>query len=156
VTSRLPVSWGPRDRPLPPSAVVAVGPVAASLLRRLSEPGRTEGLQGVVAGSPADLVVLVGEDLPWVDGVVYLGRDPLADGVLVPTNRAPDAPIDLVARAARAAVAGRTGDGGSGDAGSRHGGGLIAVIPGVGLVPLGGARPVDAAFVRAALRSASG
>jgi MoxR-vWA-beta-propeller ternary system domain bpX5 len=53
------------------------------------------------AVSTSDVLVLLGEGqtLPWVDGVRYLGRDPLAPHLLLPTNRKPDVPVDLFERA---------------------------------------------------------
>jgi hypothetical protein len=49
------------------------------------------------AVSTSDVLVLLGEGqtLPWVDGVRYLGRDPLAPHLLLPTNRTPGVPVDL-------------------------------------------------------------
>jgi len=37
--------------------------------------------------------------LPWVDGAVYLGRDPEAPRLLVPATLTPDVPIALLERA---------------------------------------------------------
>jgi hypothetical protein len=53
------------------------------------------------AVSTSDVLVLLGDGqtLPWVDGVRYLGRDPLAPHLLLPTNREPDVPVDLFERA---------------------------------------------------------
>ena len=89
-------------------------------------------MRGVTVGS--DGLCLLGEDLPWADGVVYLGPDPHAPGVLFPTTRAPSEHPALVARALVA----------------RFGGpGPLAVVPSQRLVfPVGGATPVDADWIR--------
>jgi hypothetical protein len=59
-------------------------------------------LNGVVG---AELVVLLGpeEALPWVDGAGYLGLDPLAPALLLPTTLEPSVPADLFERALLAA-----------------------------------------------------
>jgi hypothetical protein len=44
------------------------------------------------------------ETLPWVDGAVYLGHDPEAPRLLVPTSVAPDLPYGMVERALFARV----------------------------------------------------
>src|SRR5262249_18847627 len=78
------LSWGPRAVPLAPCAVYAEGEAARALVRRLL--ARTDEelarLRGVAAAS---LVLILGEDLPWVDGARYLGADPLALALLLPT-----------------------------------------------------------------------
>jgi hypothetical protein len=46
------------------------------------------------------LAVLGEEDqLPWVDGGVYLGRDASSPSLLLPTNREPLVPLPLLERA---------------------------------------------------------
>ncbi len=35
-------------------------------------------------------------EVPWVDGLTWLGADPAAPGLWLPTNRAPTAPPGLV------------------------------------------------------------
>jgi hypothetical protein len=95
------VTWVVREPPLAPVAVAATGAAAsrlvAALLRRVS----LGGLAGVAGEG---VVVVIGEELPWAEGVVYLGRDPDAPGVLLPTRLRPGVPVDLFARAARAKV----------------------------------------------------
>ena len=39
------------------------------------------------------------EDLPWIDGIVYLGKDPGAPSLLLPTTLEPDVPPALLERA---------------------------------------------------------
>lgn len=84
------VGWRARAVPLDPLAVVGTGLVATALLEC------AEGLRGV---RTSDAVVLVGDDLPWVDGCRYLGRDPAAPGVYLPTELEPDVPVALFAAA---------------------------------------------------------
>ncbi|HKV06746.1 MAG TPA: hypothetical protein VJ725_01325, partial [Thermoanaerobaculia bacterium] len=56
---------------------------------------RLEGVAG------EDLLVLLGPaaDLPWADGTVYLGRDPEAPSLLLPTTREPSVPLPLLEQA---------------------------------------------------------
>jgi hypothetical protein len=90
------IEWRPREPPLLPCAVAAQGDAAIALARRAATSGRS--LSCVAANG---LIVLLGsaEDLPWVDGALYLGRDPNAPNLLLPTALAPTVPADLVERA---------------------------------------------------------
>ena len=124
-----PVAWSPRDLPLPALAVAGVGPVALALARRvLAAEDATLARWSGVAG-PGVLVLLGDtESLPWVEGVVYLGRDAAAPSLLLPCNLAPDVAPALLERALLARVAGAS---------------PLAVLPrGEWLVPVGAARPV--------------
>lgn len=98
----LAISWSTRDVPLTPVAVVARGDVAPRLIARLRAlpDDRLARLEGGATGS---VVIVAGapEDLPWVDGVTYLGREPGAAELLVPTTRRADAPAALVEAALR-------------------------------------------------------
>ena len=91
--SGVPVSWTDREPPLIPHAAAAVGEVARRLAQRLLEfePTMLRRLAGV-AGQTS--LIVMGEEtiLPWVDGVVYLGRDPLAPSLLLPTRIRPLVP----------------------------------------------------------------
>ena len=60
-------------------------------------------------GAPG-LLVILGEEtqLPWVDGVVYLGHDSGAPSLLFPTNLEPSVPAALLERSL-AAVHNHTG-----------------------------------------------
>jgi hypothetical protein len=123
-------SWSPRAQPLPALAVAGVGPVALALARRvLAEQDAALARWSGVAG-PGVLVLLGdSESLPWVDGVVYLGRDAAAPSLLLPCTLAPDVAPALLDRAlvTRARV-----------------GTPLAVLPRSGhLVPVGAARPVS-------------
>lgn len=79
-----------------------------SLARRLlRDPDSLSQYRGV--GAPGLLVVLGEEDqLPWVDGVVYLGRDSQSPSLLFPTNLEPSVPAALLERSL-AAVHNHTG-----------------------------------------------
>ncbi|MBZ5714481.1 hypothetical protein, partial [Nannocystis pusilla] len=102
MTAAIRITWSPRPIPLAPAAVAASGPVAARLADRLLTLAddvllRLRGVAG------RDLVVLTGEssDLPWLDGVDYLGRDPLAPGLYIPTTLEPAPAAALLERALR-------------------------------------------------------
>jgi hypothetical protein len=102
---RLPVRLLPREPPLAPCAVAARGEVAARLARRLLACPDGDPVWGALRGVGApDLLVLVGEAaaLPWVDGVVYLGRDDAAPSLLMPTTLAPEVDVGLFERALKA------------------------------------------------------
>jgi hypothetical protein len=97
---RLPIAFLPRAAPLAPLAVAAQGQAARALAERLlaEDDAALAALAGVSA--PDRLIVLGPEEaLPWVDGVVYLGRDPAAPSLLFPTALAPAAPPALFERA---------------------------------------------------------
>lgn len=134
----LPSAWRSRDSPLEPSAVVATGPVAARLaehlLRRTDDP--LARLRGV--GAPA-LLVLLGAlpDLPWVDGVVYLGRDPQAPSLLLPTTLEPRTHSALLERALLKSPA------------TRAAAPLAVLLEPPQLISLAGARPITHARLRA-------
>ncbi|RKH55144.1 bpX5 domain-containing protein [Corallococcus llansteffanensis] len=129
----LPVRWRPRAAPLEPVAVAGVGAVARALGQRalLADDATLAAWSG--AAGP-DVLVLLGAEasLPWVEGVVYLGRDPLAPALLLPCALEPEVAVSLLERALLA---------GQGDS-------PLAVLPASGqLVPVGAAQPV----VRASL-----
>jgi hypothetical protein len=102
VNAGLAVRWLARDEPLPARAVVGAGPsarrLAASLLAR--DDASLARLRGVAA---AEWIAVEGdaEDLPWADGVVYLGRDPEAPSLLVPTRARPSVPAAWLEQALR-------------------------------------------------------
>lgn len=91
------LGWVLRDTPLLPGAVAARGRVARRLAERLLQGGR-EDLQGVAG---ADWLFVVGADLPWVDGVHWLGLEPGVRGLWLPTTHAPDVPPQLLAQTVR-------------------------------------------------------
>ncbi|TNE85597.1 MAG: hypothetical protein EP330_25075 [Deltaproteobacteria bacterium] len=81
-----PSRWLVRDAPLAPLAAVATGEAAHRLARRLLAREDLRGLRVAVADH---LLLVRGEDLPWVDGIRYLGRDPQAPRLLLPTTHTP-------------------------------------------------------------------
>jgi hypothetical protein len=130
----IPVGFRARSEPLVPAAAAAAGAVARRLAARLLAHGddALAKLAGVARGGAEPVLVVLGEaaDLPWVDGVLYLGRDPRAPALLVPTLLEPDVPIELVARAVvrRASAVGPS---------------PFALLPDVpAIVPCGGALPI--------------
>ena len=94
------VRWSARERPLPIEGAIATGEAAARFARRLLalDDDALARLRGVA--SP-QLIALLGAsaDLPWTDGIVYLGRDEAAPQLYLPTTRATTLPPALIARA---------------------------------------------------------
>ena len=127
----LKIDWRLREPPLPPIAVCVQGDAALVMARHLLARSAEERdrLQGV---SGRNLLVLIGESaaLPWVDGALYLGRDPEAPALLLPTTQQPSIPLALLESALR-----------------RHAPGLnppLAVLPGQSLLlSLSAARLLD-------------
>lgn len=97
----VPLTWSRREPPLAASGVVGEGAAALRLARALllrddAGLGRLEGVAG------GDLLVVTGPraDLPWADGVIYVGRERADVSVWMPVHVAPSAPTDLLQRAA--------------------------------------------------------
>jgi hypothetical protein len=144
----IPVTWVPREPPLRPVGVAAWGPAGARLAERLRA-CTDEQLQSWTGVQGEGILLVLGEDLPWADGVLWLGRDPAAPGLLLPTAMRPTAggtatggrepsPADPGGRAA----AGEPGVELLARALARFGPSL-AVIPELRrVVPLLGARPI--------------
>ncbi|MFJ1708360.1 hypothetical protein [Kitasatospora sp. NPDC088346] len=78
--------WHRREPPLPADAVLAVGPAVPDLARATAERLAGGAALRAVADDRSLVVLGAGADLPWTDGVRYLGRD---GGVLVPTTFRP-------------------------------------------------------------------
>lgn len=94
------VAWRPRATPRAVSALVAEGPVADALRRRLLAlpDDALASLRGVA--DAAHVVVLgAAPQLPWIDGVLYLGRGPDAPTLTLPTALDPTVPPGLLERA---------------------------------------------------------
>jgi MoxR-vWA-beta-propeller ternary system protein len=140
--SSIPVTWQSRDHPLSAVAVTARGKAALALARRLLDLD-VESLACLrgVAGEGFIMVIGEEESLPWVDGVIYLGRDPRAPSLLVPTTLEPSVPPALLERA----LAGRFPNMSP----------LVVFADAPLVVPLGSARPVAAASVSEWLKSQS-
>jgi hypothetical protein len=92
----------PRPQSLAPCAVVGEGPVALRLAVRLADSAELHLLRVVVGEA---LLVCVGAEtsLPWCDGVTYLGSEPGAPGLLLPTTMQTTVAVQLVERALRSA-----------------------------------------------------
>ncbi|MBJ6764583.1 hypothetical protein JGU66_27765 [Myxococcaceae bacterium JPH2] len=129
--------WLPRPIPLKPIAVAGVGPVALALKRRVLEASDAQLARwSGVAGEGVLVLLGEAETLPWVDGALYLGRDPVAPSLLLPCAVRPDAPLPLWERAWVARMP--------------KGSTPLAVLPeGQRLVPVGPARVVHRATLEA-------
>jgi len=94
------IRWTPRDCPLLPVAVAGQGETSLRLARRLLQM-EDESLAQLEGVAGRKLIVVQGrlELLPWAHGVQYLGSDPAAPSLLVPTNYQPSLPPELLARA---------------------------------------------------------
>lgn len=84
--------------PLTPGGALASGDVARALVQRLVSGG------GAVRGVVAEDVLVVLGDVPWVDGLTWLGQDEAARGLWLPTWQAPTVPVGLVGRAVAGTV----------------------------------------------------
>jgi hypothetical protein len=97
------IAWRPIEPPLEPVAAVGRGVVGDRLAERASRRGDWRVIRY------AQWTLIAGDDLPWVDGVVYLGVLPGTKDVLVPVHRRPHLHADLVVNAVRSLTVGRTG-----------------------------------------------
>jgi len=99
-SNSLQITWHFRREPRVPVAVVASGETAKELAKKLLAFDHTKwrSWKGVAT---SDTIILLGEreSLPWVDGVSYLGSDEHAPHLLLPTNREPNVPSDLLQQA---------------------------------------------------------
>jgi hypothetical protein len=104
VTIQLPLpdgGEGMRWPPLEPEFVIARGAAARALARSLlATPSRLANLRGLVSG---DVLAITGNELPWVDGAEYFGRDGAASWLLVPTTLVQPVPTSWLERRYRAA-----------------------------------------------------
>lgn len=147
ITPDLSVHWFPRAQPLEPVAVAAAGDAARKLAERLWA-GTDERLDALSGVASPDWMVLLGDaaSLPWVDGVTYLGRDPGAPRLLLPTLLQPNVRPELLERAllrlARASTEGAGAGTGTGTCGTVAP--PLAVLPAQrAVIPLGSARTVS-------------
>lgn len=103
---RIQIDWAPRATPLTARAVVGSGAVARALGHRLTALDDA-ALGALVAVASAELLIVLGDaaELPWVDGVSYLGRDDAAPDLLLPTAVAPSVPPAVLEVAVRARIA---------------------------------------------------
>lgn len=93
------IKWQNRLDSLAPIALVAFDEAAVRLKKKLLsfDDEKLLSLQGVFG---KNLLFVTGEsdNLPWIDGLIYLGKDALAPSVLLPTNLRPNLPVDLFER----------------------------------------------------------
>ena len=88
--------------PLEPLFVIARGAAGRALARSLlANSSRLATLRGLISG---DVLALTGEDLPWVDGAEYFGRDGSASWLLVSTRATTSVPTSWLERRYRAAM----------------------------------------------------
>ena len=95
------IRWETAAPPLSPVAVAGRGSVGAQLAERAEASPHWESIRF------SEWCVVIGDELPWIDGVIYLGLLPGTTDVLIPVHRRPQLHPDLVARAAMA-IAGDT------------------------------------------------
>lgn len=88
------LAWHPRFQPLEPRGIWSRGADARCLALRLLERPLND-LRGCTSG---DQLVLLGppEQLGWVEGAVYLGLEPGAPLLYVPTLWAPSLPAEWI------------------------------------------------------------
>jgi hypothetical protein len=93
------IKWQNRFDSLAPVALVAFGTAAVRLKEKLLsfDDEKLNSLQGVF-GKDLLFAAGEGENLPWMDGLIYLGKDAQAPSILLPTNLRPALPIDLFER----------------------------------------------------------
>jgi hypothetical protein len=96
MTQLLEIKWQNRFDSLQPAALVVFGVSMIRLKDRLLllDDEKLSNLQGVFA---ENLLFITGEtdNLPWIDGGIYLGKDQNAPAIFLPTNLRPNMPIDL-------------------------------------------------------------
>lgn len=92
----LEIKWKNRFDSLQPLALIAFNESAIHLKEKLLsfDDERLFGLQGVFAENLL-FIAGVSENLPWIDGGIYLGKDENAPSIFLPTNLRPAMPIDL-------------------------------------------------------------
>jgi hypothetical protein len=96
----LPLHWSPREPPLPPAAALAVAD-AVPTLAAATLAGRLAG-RPLLAAADGDVLLVLGDDLPWAEPVTWLGWATPAHDLLLPTTTGPDVPVDLLSAVLRA------------------------------------------------------
>lgn len=94
--TRLVIQWRPLEPPRTPAAVLAEGAAVPLLAEATARRVRDGAFLRAATAEGLLLVVGDGPQLPWADGVTYLGEE---DGLLLPTLLAPDVPADLLRQA---------------------------------------------------------
>jgi hypothetical protein len=94
------IAFVPRENILEPVAVAGFGDAAVALAHRLLalDDDQLRELRGAAGDA---VLIALGQTaaLPWAAGVTYLGRDPDAPGLLVPTMLRPIVAFDVFERA---------------------------------------------------------
>lgn len=93
------VTWVPRDEPLVARGAVAQGDVATDYALRLLTL-RDDALRGLRGVAGDGLLVVTAErlEVPWFDGLRWMGRDPDAPNVWLPTTERPSVSAALIER----------------------------------------------------------
>lgn len=89
----VPLAWISREPPLPVAAAVGEGPVGRRLAAALLGGGGAE-TTSVSAALGRNVLLVIGDDLPWVDGLHYLGWQ---GDLLTHTHTTPMVAADLLA-----------------------------------------------------------
>ncbi|MGD8913316.1 MAG: hypothetical protein PVI97_16365 [Candidatus Thiodiazotropha sp.] len=94
------VPWRMRHEPLVPQGLMAYGAQRRATAERLlaQDDQRLARLRGI-AGDHHLLILGNETDLPWIPEATYLGQDPLATHLMLPTNLTPDIPLEWLDRA---------------------------------------------------------
>jgi hypothetical protein len=101
------LEWRPRVVPLTPCGAFAQAtavPALAQAMRAL--PTLQQARLTVVEHAAALLVLGAADDLPWSEGVRYVGCEDTAAQLLLPTLMQPNWPLDVLARACARRAAG--------------------------------------------------
>jgi len=99
MTHLLTITWRPRHVPLRPCVALGVGDQARLLAIKLVAAGAHQrGALRAVASNGLLCVLGDADALPWVDGVEYLGIDPHAPSLRLPTAMQPSVSPDLLQR----------------------------------------------------------
>jgi hypothetical protein len=95
------IQFGFVARGEPLSAIGAAVPRAKVALLLARRRDRLMGSDLLHAACSRDTLILLGppDALPWAPGIVYLGRDPGAPRLLLPTAAEPTVPVQLLERA---------------------------------------------------------
>ena len=90
------IAWVPRAEPLTPRGAFAAGPMVVPWVKRLLK--ATDVALACWSGvGDRQRVLVIGEGLPWVDGLVWLGVDPEAPGLYLPCVRVTEIHPALIA-----------------------------------------------------------
>lgn len=102
------LEWCPRALPLPACGAFAHGPSVPALARALAELPllQQSRLQRIDQDDVGLLILGAAEDLPWSEGVRFLGAVEGSPQLLLPTLMQPNLPLDLLIRACARRAAG--------------------------------------------------